>query len=141
MKCLLKMTDHFANNVTRTTFLSESPTGERQELLPLSGGFKATLNITDEGYSIINAYNEKVARGTESDVFEVVETAKKRGLSLQPLLVDVDTRTESELMEFGEFEEKYGGADMERKNRRKFRAYRIKDEDYTAIGIIEYDRH
>src|SRR5699024_11265160 len=54
------------------------------------------------------------------------------------LQLEVNTAAEVASMSFDKYKELYGGADVGRDNRRKFKAYQIKGDNYTALGITEY---
>src|SRR5699024_8511445 len=138
MKCIYRQNTYAMGQRSKSELWTETPEGSRAPFLPIKKGQRTKLTITDAGYTINNAVGAIVARGLETEVFAIVEKAYKRGIALEPLLLEINTATEVVSMSFDEYKELYGGSDMGRDNRRMYKAYQIKNEEYTALGITEY---
>jgi len=138
MKCIYRQNTYAMGQRSKSELWTETPEGSRAPFLPIEKGQRTKLTITDAGYTIKNAAGAIVARGLETEVFAIVEKAYIRGIKLEPLQLEVNTVAEVAEMSFDRYKELYGGADIGRDGRRKFRAFQIKGDDYTAIGITEY---
>jgi len=138
MRCIYRQNMFAMNQLSRSELWTETPEGNRAPLLPIDKGYRTKLTITDAGYTINNAAGEVISRGLETEVFVIVEKAHKRGITLEPLELEINTSAEVASMSFEKYESLYGGADLGRTNRRKFKAYQIKGDDYSALGITEY---
>ena len=136
--CIFKVNTYAMGQRSKSELFTETPDGNRAPLLPVEKGQRTKLTITDAGYTIENSTGAIVARGLETEVFAIVKQAHGRGITLEPLQIEINTAAEVDEMSFDEYRELYGGADNMRDNRRKFKAYQVKGENHTAIGITEY---
>ncbi|MBM7598025.1 hypothetical protein JOC34_000382 [Virgibacillus halotolerans] len=138
MKCIIKRNTYAKGSFSKSEFWTERKDGKFNPLLPIENGHRTKLTISDAGYQIINAAGEVVSRGLETEVFAIVKLAKSRRITLEPLQIEINTTTETIEMSFDEYNDLYGGADLGRINKRTFKAYQIKGDDYTAIGVLEH---
>lgn len=133
MKCIYRQNTYDMNSLSRSTLIGEYQDGKRSHLLASVDGYRATLTVTSDGFTLTNGTGEILRRGIESDIFSIYDGLL---IDVEPLLVRDEIKGVE--MSFHDYENKFGFDRVDRTVKSKHKLYAIQTKKETAIGIQHY---